>query len=78
MSERSVGVVKFFDIEKGYGFCQRDGLDDVFVHANALKRSGIQDGVKTGDKLEFAVIPVEGKGPKADEIRVLERAPAKK
>lgn len=74
-TERSKGVVKFFNIEKGFGFCKRDGeLSDVFIHANALKRSGIYDGVKAGDTLEFDVIPVDGKGPKADEIKLLGRA----
>lgn len=75
--ERSQGVVKFFNLEKGFGFIKRDGgLPDVFLHANALKRSGITDGVKEGDKLAFDVVPVEGKGPKCDAIQILERAPA--
>lgn len=73
--ERSTGVVKFFDPEKGYGFCKREGdKPDVFVHSNALKRSGIYDGIKPGDTLEFDVTPVEGKGPKASAITVVERA----
>lgn len=73
--ERHVGVVKFFNMEKGFGFCRREGgLSDVFVHSNALKRSGIYDGIKTGDKLEFDVYPVDGKGPKADNVKLLEKA----
>lgn len=73
--ERSKGVVKFFNAEKGFGFCRRDGKPDVFLHQNALKRSGIYDGVVEGDTLEFDVEPVVGKGPKASEIKVLEKAP---
>ena len=74
---RDKGEVKFFDVAKGFGFCKRDGgLPDVFVHANALKRSGIEGGVKAGDKLEFDVIPSDGKGPKADSIKILSRASA--
>ena len=70
--ERSRGIVKFYNGEKGFGFARREnGAPDVFIHANALKRSGIEDGVKTGDKLEFDVLPVDGKGPKADKIRLL-------
>lgn len=61
---RARGVVKFFSESKGFGFCSREGEQDVFVHANALKRSGIKDGVREGDTLEFDVIPVDGKGPK--------------
>lgn len=76
-AERSQGVVKFFNADKGFGFVKRDGgLSDVFIHANALKRSGIMEGVKTGDKLEFDVLAVDGKGPKADGIKILERASA--
>lgn len=74
-SERSKGIVKFFDSDKGYGFCKRGGdQPDVFVHSNALKRSGIYDGIKAGDTLEFDVTPVEGKGPKASAITIVERA----
>ena len=68
---REQGVVKFFNVEKGFGFVRRDNAPDVFIHANELKRSGIESGVKTGDKLEFEVIPVDGKGPKASSIKLL-------
>jgi len=75
MTERARGRVKFFDGIKGFGFIKRDGEQDVFLHANALKRSGIMDGVDADDELEFDVIPVgEGKGPKADAIKILKRA----
>lgn len=73
--ERAKGVVRFFDGDKGYGFCRRESGPDVFVHAHALKRSGIYDGVKAGDTLEFDITPVEGKGPKASAIRIVEKAP---
>lgn len=72
---RSAGTVKFFDLDKGYGFCKQDsGAPDVFLHANELKRSGVLGGVKTGDRLEFDLLPVDGKGPKASRIAVLARA----
>lgn len=74
--ERTAGTVRFFDEKKGYGFCKRnDGGPDVFIHASVLKKCGIVNGVKAGDVLEFDVNPVEGKGPKASEIRLIERAP---
>lgn len=73
---RDKGIVKFFDATKGFGFCKRDGGQrDVFVHANALRRSGIEGGVKAGDTLEFDVINVDGKGAKADNIEILAKAP---
>ena len=68
--ERAQGIVKFFNLEKGFGFARREnGASDVFIHANALKRSGIENGVQTGERLEFDVIPVAEKGPKAANIK---------
>jgi CspA family cold shock protein len=64
------GVVKFFNSNKGFGFCSMDGGGgDVFIHNNALKRSGIESGVNQGDRLEFDVIEVDGKAPKAENIK---------
>ena len=37
------GTVKFYNDQKGFGFIQPDnGEKDVFVHATALERAGIQ------------------------------------
>jgi len=37
------GTVKFYNDKKGFGFIQPDdGSKDVFVHATALERAGIQ------------------------------------
>jgi cold shock protein len=66
---RVQGTVKFFNSDKGFGFATRDGDRDVFIHANELKRSGVEGPVKEGDQLEFDVVPVDGKGPKAQSIR---------
>ncbi|TXR50491.1 cold-shock protein [Phyllobacterium endophyticum] len=39
---KSVGTVKWYDPEKGFGFIAPDnGAKDVFVHATALTRSGL-------------------------------------
>lgn len=71
---RTKGTVKFFDISKGFGFCAiGEGQQDVFLHANACKRSGLSEPPKQGDEIEFDVVPA-AKGPKADNIRVLARA----
>ncbi|HVX91571.1 MAG TPA: cold shock domain-containing protein [Candidatus Paceibacterota bacterium] len=68
---RDKGVVKFYNGEKGYGFARREnGAPDVFIHAMALKKSGITNGLTTGEKVEFDVLPsTEGKGPKAANIK---------
>ncbi|WP_188205979.1 cold-shock protein [Alkalibacillus aidingensis] len=60
------GVVKWFNAEKGYGFIQVEGGDDVFVHYSAIN----QDGFKTldeGQEVNFEI--VEGdRGPQASNV----------
>lgn len=64
------GKVKWFNAEKGYGFIQREGAKDLFVHFSGIKSEGfktLQDGwtvefdVITGDRGEQAanVVHVE-------------------
>jgi CspA family cold shock protein len=53
------GKVKWFNKEKGYGFIEREGGADVFVHFSAIQ----QDGFKTlqeGETVEFEIV----EGPK--------------
>jgi len=48
-----IGTVKFYNEQKGFGFIQPDqGDKDVFVHATALERAGI-DGLREGQKVTF-------------------------
>ncbi|MEP2236606.1 MAG: cold-shock protein [Alteripontixanthobacter sp.] len=38
----TIGTVKFFNPDKGYGFiAPEDGGDDAFVHISSLERSGM-------------------------------------
>ena len=75
MSDRIQGTVKFFNETKGFGFVTRkDGKGDVFVHANELKRSGIDEALQSGDKLEFEIETVPSKGDKARNIKLLQAA----
>lgn len=47
------GVVKFYNIQKGYGFIQpEDGSKDVFVHATALERAGMAP-LQEGQRVQF-------------------------
>lgn len=51
----NTGTVKFYNDQKGFGFIQPDdGQKDVFVHATALERAGIQ-GLREGQKVKFDV-----------------------
>lgn len=38
-----VGTVKFFNVDKGYGFiAPEDGSGDAFVHITAVERAGMR------------------------------------
>lgn len=67
------GKVKWYDVEKGFGFLSDDEGGDVFLHANALPE-GIET-LKGGTRVEFGI--VEGRrGAQALSLRVLEAAPS--
>jgi CspA family cold shock protein len=61
-----MGVVKFFNKTKGFGFITPDtGGKDVFVHVTAVERSGLS-GLDEGMRVSFETEPDKhGKGPKA-------------
>ena len=49
----SVGTVKWFNAQKGYGFIQPDdGSKDVFVHISAVERAGLGT-LNEGQKVTF-------------------------
>ena len=66
MSERITGTVKWFSRAKGYGFIQREGGDDVFVHFSAIQGEGFRN-LEEGDKVEFT-IEDSPKGPQAANV----------
>ena len=49
------GTVKWFSNEKGYGFIEREGGDDVFVHHSAVNMDGYRS-LTEGQKVEFEVV----------------------
>ena len=49
----SIGTVKWFNTQKGYGFLQPENGDkDVFVHISAVERSGL-GSLHEGQKLSY-------------------------
>ena len=59
MSDRITGTVKWFNGDKGFGFIEREGGADVFVHFSAIQGDGYRN-LQECQKVEFNV----EKGPK--------------
>lgn len=67
------GKVKWYDIEKGFGFLASDDGGDVFVHQNALPE-GVAS-LKPGSRVEFGVAAGK-KGDQALSVRLLDPLPS--
>lgn len=60
------GTVKWFNNTKGYGFIERQGEVDVFVHHTAIQMDGFRT-LNEGERVSFEVI--EGpKGLQAQQV----------
>jgi CspA family cold shock protein len=67
------GRIKWFSLEKGFGFIASDEGEDVYLAATSLPE-GVST-VKPGTKLEFGV--AEGRrGPQALSVRIIDAPPS--
>lgn len=63
------GKVKWFNNEKGFGFIEVEGGDDVFVHFTAIQGDGFKS-LEEGQEVSFEI--VEGnRGPQAANVTKL-------
>jgi len=69
MSEQVEGTVKWFNDEKGFGFIEREGGKDVFVHYSAIETSG-RKSLHDGQKVMMTVTDGQ-KGPQAENVTPL-------
>lgn len=64
------GKVKWYDVEKGFGFLSQDEGEDVYVRASALP-DGVEN-LKAGQRVEFGMA-VGRRGPQALKVELLEQ-----
>jgi CspA family cold shock protein len=69
MATRETGTVKWFDSAKGFGFIQRPGKEDVFVHFRQITGEGYKS-LTEGQTVEFEVTRGQ-KGLQAERVTVV-------
>jgi cold shock protein len=67
----TVGTVKWFNADKGYGFITPESGEDVFVHFSAIQSAGYRS-LNEGQVVEFDI--TQGpKGAQAANVRLAEQ-----
>jgi CspA family cold shock protein len=62
------GIVKWYDVERGYGFISAQEGADVFVHHSAIKEEGPRKDLHEGEDVQFDVVN-KPKGPEAINVQ---------
>jgi CspA family cold shock protein len=60
------GTVKWFNPEKGFGFIEVEGGNDVFVHYSAITGEGFKT-LDEGQHVEFNIVQ-GNRGPQAENV----------
>jgi CspA family cold shock protein len=69
MSDRMTGTVKWFNDDKGFGFIEREGGEDVFVHFSSIRGDGFKS-LRDGQEVEF-ILGEGQKGPQALDVTAI-------
>lgn len=67
--DREIGEVKWFNVNKGYGFIKRESGEDIFVHFRAIRGRGHRT-LAEGQKVRYYVIESD-RGLQADDVTVI-------
>jgi len=65
-----IGIVKWFNDAKGFGFIQRDRGADIFVHHSSIVGEGFRT-LNEGDRVQFEVV----EGPKGLVAKNVQKLP---
>ncbi len=66
----ATGTVKWFNMQKGYGFiAPDDGGQDVFVHIAAVQQSGLPE-LREGQMVEFQIEAGKGGKTAATQLKL--------
>jgi CspA family cold shock protein len=71
LDDREEGVVKWFNVSKGFGFITRENGDDVFVHFRSIRGRGHRS-LQEGQRVKFALVE-SAKGLQAEDVSVVRR-----
>lgn len=63
------GKVKWFNANKGFGFIEREGGEDVFVHFSAIQAAGYKS-LEEGQMVEFDVTQ-GNRGQQAENVKLV-------
>ena len=66
---RERGVVKWFNVKKGFGFITWDQGEDVFVHFRSIRGQGHRS-LTEGQRVKFTVVRGD-KGPQAEDVSAI-------
>ena len=66
----NTGRVKWFNTAKGFGFIEREGESDVFVHYSQIKMDGFKD-LREGQLVSFELVDTS-KGLQASNVQAIQ------
>lgn len=67
--DREEGLVKWFNVSKGFGFVTRESGDDVFVHFRSIRGRGHRS-LQEGQRVRFGVVE-SAKGLQAEDVTIV-------